>query len=107
VTEPLSLGFSEPDQPDQPVKLGYCVPGCTCSRHRKCPPGCPCSKHDLETRRFMSEAQLAINERAERVMCECGMGPFLGRRGLVTHQRISKAHGGISPRLGTGKKKRD
>jgi len=55
----------------------------------------------------MSKAQLAINERAEQVTCECGAGPFIGIRGLKTHQRVSPVHGGHSPRLGTGKGKRD
>jgi hypothetical protein len=84
--------------------MSYCVPGCTCKRHRKCSPDCHCDKHHPDTRDKLSDAQLAFNEAAPRVMCECGAGPFLGRRGLVTHKRISKTHGGQSPRLGTGKK---
>jgi hypothetical protein len=51
----------------------------------------------------MSEGQLHHNENAERIMCECGAGPFLGKRGLTTHLRVNKTHGGVSPRLGTGK----
>jgi hypothetical protein len=83
---------------------GRCVPGCRCNRHRKCEPDCHCDKHHPNTRQKYSEAQLAINERAERLTCECGAGPFIGVRGLKTHQRISSVHGGHSPRLGTGKK---
>ena len=59
----------------------------------------PGKEFSPEARQKLREGQRRYNERHGWLTCECGAGPFTGKRGLLLHQRASEAHRKNAPGL--------